>query len=63
MSASTKRAYATQHGTNIETAMLRILPVLMDETMALFPGVELNVALRELAWWAGKADYDAGTSR
>jgi hypothetical protein len=53
------RGYATQNGTTIETAMLRILHVLMDETMARYPDVELSVAIRELAWWAGKADHDA----
>ena len=56
------REYAAKYGTTIETAMLRILPVLMDETMARFPDIELKVALHELAWMAGKADYDAGQS-
>lgn len=53
------REQANQSGTNIETAMLRILDVLIPEAMARFPDVELRVALRELAWWAGMADHDA----
>ena len=56
------RGYATQNGTSIETAMLRILSVLLPETMARFPDIELSVALHELAWHACKADHDAGTS-
>lgn len=57
------RGFATQNGTTIETAMLRILHVLMEETMARFPDVELSVAIRELAWWAGKADHDAAAEK
>jgi hypothetical protein len=56
------RAYAAQNDTTIETAMLRILHILMEETMARFPDVKISVAIRELAWWAGKASYDAGQS-
>ena len=53
------RQHAVQSGTTVETAMLRILAVLIPESLARFPDIELRVALRELAWWAGKADHDA----
>ena len=53
------RGYATQNGTSVETAMLRIMSVLMPEAMARFPDVELSVAIHELAWWAARAENDA----
>jgi hypothetical protein len=53
------RGYATQNGTSIETAMLRILSVLLPETMERFPEIDLSVALKELAWHACIADHDA----
>lgn len=56
------REYATQNGTTIQTAMLHILDVLIPNAIARFPDVDLSVALHELAWWAAKADRDAGTS-
>ncbi len=42
--------------------MLRILSILILETMDRFPDIEMSVVLRELAWLAAKADHDAGTS-
>lgn len=56
------RGYATQNGTSIEVAMLRILSVLILETMDRFPDIEVSVVLRELAWLAAKTDHDAGSS-
>ncbi len=54
------RGYATQNGTTIQTAMLHILSVIIPEAIARHPEVELSVALHELAWWAAKADREAG---
>jgi hypothetical protein len=53
------RGYATRNGTSIETAMLRILSMLINETMARFPELELRVAIKELAWWAARTDNKA----
>ncbi len=54
------REYATQNGVTIQTAMLHILDVLIPEAMARFPDVGLRVALHELAWWAARAEREAG---
>jgi hypothetical protein len=42
--------------------MLHILSVIIPEAIARHPEVELSVALHELAWWAAKADREAGAS-
>lgn len=57
------RGYATQNGTGLEVAMLRILSMLIPETRARFPDLELSQAIHEIAWHACMADHEArGTS-
>ncbi len=53
------RGYAITNGTSTETAMLRILSVLMPETLERFPDIELSVALKELACHAFIADHES----
>jgi hypothetical protein len=51
--------YAAKNGTSVEVAMLRILSELVPEAMARFPDVDVRVVIKELGWWAAKADHDA----